>query len=412
AEDGTFTVSGISGLTPDQVQAIGAATLNNVSGGTGIPQELVDAIRTAGTSAAPTNALDPNFEPPSQWRFSGSVDYEANLGFLGDGWNLGVDVIYSSINNGLEWTDLRSVETGATLPDGRPRNAILPGFTGTNTDILLTNTGFGESWNAVARFNKRWNSGFFLNGAYTYQDVTDQNPGTSSVAFSNYTNTAVGNDPNFAAQGISNYQRDHQFRLVAGYDAELFGDNNTRIELFYNVRSGQRYSYTFADQASGNNRSNVFGIVGRNQRNLLYVPNVSSETADPNVVYAPGVFTALQNFIQNSELNEYQGQVAPKNIGKTPWVHKLDLSLRQEVPFVLGGKLELLADVENVLNLINSDWGTIRQVGFPYTSPVVNVTCTNAACDQYSYSNFRAPNEATQINGSLWGVRFGVRLAF
>ncbi|NJR31257.1 hypothetical protein HC762_00455 [bacterium] len=62
-------------------------------------------------------------------------------------------------------------------------------------------------------------------------------------------NTAVGDDSNFAAQGISNYQRDHQFRLGAGYDAELFGDNITRVEFFYNVRSGQRYSYTFADQA-------------------------------------------------------------------------------------------------------------------------------------------------------------------
>ncbi len=413
AEDGTFSISGISGLTPDQVQAIGAATLNNVTGGTGIPQELLAAIRGAGAGAAPTNAIDPNFNPPSQWRFSGSADYEANLGFLGDGWNLGVDVIYSTVRDALEWTDLRSVRTGQTLPDGRPRYGILPGFTGTNTDILLTNTDFGDSLNVVARFNKRWNSGFFLNGAYTYQDAEDQNPGTSSVAFSNYTNTAVGLDPNFAAQGISNYQRDHQFRLVGGYDAELFGDNITRIELFYNVRSGQPYSFTFADQASGNNRSNVFGIVGRNQRNLLYVPNVSSPTADPNVVYAPDFdFAAFQNFIQNSELDGSQGQIAAKNIGKTPWVHKLDLSVRQQVPFVFGGKIELLADVENVLNLINSDWGSIRQVGFPYTAPVVNVTCANEACSQYSYSNFRAPNEATNINGSLWGVRFGVRVAF
>jgi hypothetical protein len=416
--DGSFTIAGLSGLTTAQVQAIGAATLNNVTGGTGIPQSLVDAIRTAGTSTAPTNAIDPDFEVPSQWRFSGSVDYEANLGFLGDGWNFGVDVIYSRVKDALEWTDLRSVDSGNELPDGRTRYQILPGFTGTNTDILLTNTDFGESWNVVARFNKRFGSGLFLNGSYTYQDVTDQSPGTSSVAFSNYQNTAFGDDPNFAAQGISNYQRDHQFRLNAGFDAELFGDNNTRIELFYNVRSGQRYSYTFADQASGNNRSAVFGVTGRNSAGLIYVPDVSSATADPNVIYAAGFdFDGFQEFIQNSELAEFQGQIAPKNIAKTPWVHKLDLSFRQEVPFVFGGKIQLLADVENVLNLIDSDWGTVRQVGFPYTAPVVNVTCSNAACDQFVYANrsgttFTAPVEATNINGSLWGVRFGVRVAF
>lgn len=425
----TFTVSGITGLSAAQQNALGAATLNNVVGGTGVPQALVDAIRTTGTAASPTNALDPNFEPLSQWRFSGSVDYEANLGFLGDGWNLGVDVVYSKVNNALEWTDLRSVPNG-TLPDGRTRYTVLAGQGATvNTDVLLTNTDFGDSWNVVARFDKRFASGFFLNGAYTFGDVQDQNPGTSSVAFSNYQNTAVF-DPNFAAQGISNYQRDHQFRLVAGYDAELFGDNITRVEFFYNVRSGQRYSYTFADQAAGTNRSTVLGVTGRNERGLLYVPNVSSPTADPRVIYAPGFdFAGFQQFVRTSELSRYEGQVAPKNVAETPWVHKLDLAVRQQVPFVLGGKIELSMEMENVLNFIDKDWGTIQQVGFPYTAPLVNVRCLTAAgnaasvatvaqpCAQYLYENrsgttFRAPVEATNINGSLWGVRFGVRVLF
>ncbi len=425
----TFTVSGVTGLSAAQQNAIGAATLNNVSGGTGIPQALVDAIRTTGTAASPTNALDPNFEVLSQWRFSGSVDYEADLGFLGDGWTFGADVVYSKQRNALEWTDLRSVPNG-TLPDGRTRYTVLPGQgTTVNTDVLLTNTGFGDSWNIVGRFDKRFDSGFFFNGAYTYGDVQDQNPGTSSVAFSNYQNTAVL-DPNFAAQGISNYQRDHQFRLVAGYDNELFGDNITRVEFFYNVRSGQRYSYTFADQAAGTARSTVLGVTGRNERGLLYVPNVSSPTADSRVLYAPNFdFTGFQQFVLNSELADFQGQIAPKNIAKTPWVHKLDLSVRQQVPLPLGGKMELSMEMENVLNFIDKDWGTIRQVGFPYTAPIVNVRCLttpgNAAsvatvaqpCAQYLYENrsgttFRAPVEATNINGSLWGVRFGVRVLF
>jgi hypothetical protein len=415
--DGTFTSPDqiAIGLTTAEVQTLGAASLNNVSGGTGVPQALIDRVRQAGFAGSPTNALDPNFNPPSQWRFSGSFDYEANLGFLGDGWNFGADVIYSTVRDALEWTDLRSVAVG-TLPDGRSRYNVLPGVAGESTDVLLTNTSYGDSINLVARFNKRWDAGFFLNGSYTYQDVTDQQPGTSSVAFSNYTNTVFGTDPNFSAQGISNYQRDHQFRLGGGFDGDLFGENNTRIEFFYNVRSGQRYSYTFADIAAG--RSPVFGVNGRGQRGLLYVPNVSSATADPLVTYAPNFdFIGFQNFILNSELNEYQGQIAPKNIAKTPWVHKLDLSVRQEVPFVFGGKIELLADVENVLNLIDSDWGTIRQVGFPYTAPIANVSCSNAPCTQYVFANrvgttFAAPVEATQINGSLWGVRFGVRVKF
>jgi hypothetical protein len=228
----------------------------------------------------------------------------------------------------------------------------------------------------------------------------------------------VATDPNFAAYGTSNYQRDDAFRLVAGYDAALFGDNMTRVELFFNSQSGQRFSYTFADQASGNNRSAVFGVTGTNNRYNIYVPNVSSATADPRVTYATGFdFAGFQNFIQNSELNKYQGQIAPKNIGKAPRYNKLDLSVRQEVPFVFGGKIELLADVENVLNLLNSDWGTIKQVAFPYYGTLANVTCGNVACSSYTYANrsgttFVPPAQAVNLNGSLWGIRLGARVKF
>jgi hypothetical protein len=413
----TYTISGISGLSAAQQNAIGAATLNNVSGGTGVPTALYDAVRAAGSTGAPTNSLDPQFQVPSQWRVSGSIDYAADFGALGDDWNLGADVIWSRVNDALEWTDLRSVPTGV-LPDGRPRYGALPGQgTTTNTDIYLTNVDQGYSWNIVARFDKRWQSGFRLGGSYTFQRAKDRNPGTSSVAFSNYTNAAA-TDPNFSAYGTSNYQRDDAFRIVAGYDAALFGDNMTRIELFFNSQSGQRYSYTFADQASGNNRSAVFGVTGTNNRYNIYVPNVSSPTADPRVVYAAGFdFTGFQNFIQNSELNKYQGQIAPKNIGKSPRYNKLDLSLRQEVPFVFGGKLELLADFENVLNLLDSDWGTIKQVAFPYYGTLANVTCSNTACSTYTYANragttFAPPAEAVNLNGSLWGIRLGARVRF
>ncbi|ODS96458.1 MAG: hypothetical protein ABS49_10355 [Erythrobacter sp. SCN 62-14] len=416
--DGTFTINGVTGLTPQQTQQIGAAALNNVTGGPGIPAELINALQGGGAANATTNSLDPNFRPQSQWRFSGSADYTANLGALGDDWNFGVDLIYSKVRDSLEWTDIRSVPVG-TLPDGRRRYAPLPGQAGVNTDIFLTNATLGDSLNVVARFNKRWNSGFYLNGAYTYQQADDVNSGTSSQAISNRINAAAA-DPNFSAFGTSIYQTDHQFRLTAGFDGEIFGDNNTRVELFYIARSGQRFSYTFNDlSATGNDqRSDVFGVTGRSDRNLMYVPDVSSPTADPRVVYAPGFdFAAFQNFIQNSELAGFQGQIAPKNLGQAPWWHNVDLSIRQQVPFVRGGKVELFADVQNVLNLIDSELGSFRQVGFPGFVPVVNVSCADADCTQYLYSSrpggsIQQPAFTPQPFSSLWGVRFGIRVAF
>ena len=416
--DGTFTVSGISGLTPAQVASIGAGALNNVTNGSNIPVDLVNAIRAGGTAASPTNSLDPNYRIPSTWRLSGSVDYLADLGFLGDEWRLGLDVVWSRQRDAATWTDLRSVPLG-TLPDGRIRYQVLPGQgTTTNTDILLTNVDDGFSWNVVTRFDKRWSNGFRLGGSYTFQRARDANSGTSSVAFSNYVNAAAGIDPNNAAYGISSYQRDDAYRLMASYDFNMFGDNNTRIELFFNSQAGQRFSYTMADQASGSNRSAVFGVTGTNNRYLMYVPNVSSATADPRVVYATGFdFAGFQNVVQNSELNRYQGGIAPKNIGKTPRYNRLDLAFRQEVPFVFGGKIELSADIENFLNLLNKDWGTIRQVAFPGYGTLVNVTCSTPACTAYQFANrsgttVTAPVQGVNLNGSLWALRLGARVKF
>jgi hypothetical protein len=156
---------------------------------------------------------------------------------------------------------------------------------------------------------------------------------------------------------------------------------------------------------------------------------VSSPTADPRVSYAPGFdFAGFQRIVQNSELNEYQGQIAPKNIGRSPRWNKLDLAFRQQVPFFFGGKIELTADVENVLNLLNSDWGTIRQVAFPYYGTLVNVRClttpggttfatVSQPCAQFQYSNqsgttVREPTRGVNLNGSLWSVRFGARVRF
>ena len=433
---GLFAITGVN-TTGVDVQALGAATLNNVTGGTGVPAQLTQLIQAGGSAAAPTNVLDPNFQIPSQWRVSGTIDYAADLGFLGDDWNFGADVVWSRVKNALTYTDLRSVPNtapgGALTPDGRQRYQAFNAAAGSNTDLLLTNTDRGYSWNAVVRVDKEWENGFRIGAAYTFQRSKDVNSGTSSTAGSNYGNAAAGIDPNNGAFGTSNYQIDDAYRLTMGYEKALFGDNKTRIELFFNSRAGQRFSYTFADttnNAATANRSAVFGTVQNNTRYLIYVPNVASATADPLVQYAPGFdFAGFQRVVQSTELNKFQGSIAPKNIGRSPRFNKLDISIRQELPFVLGGKMEVFADMENVLNFIDRDWGSLRQVAFPYFGTLVNVSCVPSAgssvvnttpglpCAQYRYSNrtgstVTEPNQTLFQNQSLWQIRVGARVKF
>ncbi|WP_448581318.1 TonB-dependent receptor [Thermaurantiacus sp.] len=414
---GGFSIPGIPGLTPAQVAELGAATLNNVRGGQFIPAELLTLLRAQGPVLATTNALDPNFELPSQWRISGTIDYRLNAGPLGDDWRLGGDIIWSRVRDALVWTDLRSVRNTVqpTLPDGRPRYQPFSPASGNNQDVFLTNTDKGYSWNIVARVDKQWDAGLDFGFAYTFQRAYDVNPGTSSVALSNYNNAASA-DPNLAAYGTSIYQRDNAFRVNLGYQREFFKNAATRFEFFFNSVAGQRFSHTMQDQTP--NRSAVFGTTGLNSRYLLYVPNVSAIDADPRVTYANvATFTAFQNYVLNSELADFQGRIVPKNLGQSPRFNKLDFSIAQQIPFLRGSRVEAFADFENFLNLIDSDLGALRQVAFPYMAPIVNVACQgttalNVPCTRYVYSSFREPNVTNQVNISTWALRLGVRLSY
>ena len=98
---------------------------------------------------------------------------------------------------------------------------------------------------------------------------------------------------------------------------------------------------------------------------------------------------------------------------------------------MLGSKVKVFADIENILNLIDSDWGALRQVSFPYTSAVVRVQCLNApvatgtapgagvvntnssqTCAQYRYSNVLSPNLTHSGRQSLYQIRVGARFSF
>ncbi|NNM76114.1 TonB-dependent receptor plug domain-containing protein [Sphingomonas sp. ID1715] len=417
--NGTYT-----GATADQATAI----LTNVDGDT-IPGAANAVVTNVTSSAnAPTNALDPNFKLPSQWRGTLSVDWTPDLSetFLGDNWTFGADFLYSAVRNQVFFTDLRVRPTALRTPDGRVRYAPITSFTDTQSDLFLTNTKLGRSYIGVARIQKSWDFGLSAFVSYVYQDVKDQAPATSSTASSNYGNGAFF-DANGAAYGISNDQVKHNIKYNLSFDHAFFGDYKTNITLFGETRIGRPYSYTMQDTAT---RSTVFGTIGNGARYLLYVP---TGTSDPLVSYdSAATQTYLDNLINTTGLGKYRGKVAPRNAFNSKWFTKFDLHLHQEIPTGLGdSRITLFADIENVTNLINKNWGQIREYQFPYTIAAVRVQClqapvatgtapgtavatnTSQACAQYRYlSPNSVPTDSIYSRQSLYSIRVGARITF
>ncbi|HJP68699.1 MAG TPA: TonB-dependent receptor [Sphingomicrobium sp.] len=417
-----------SGVQPASVTGAQVpSALTNVSL-TSVPAAATAAIQSATLSAnGATSALDPGFKIPSQWRATLSGNYRANLGPLGDNWLFGADVLFSKVRNAILVKDYRDVPiTGASAltPDGRQRyydvvcNNNTTACPGDGGDYVLTNTHHGRGFVGVVHFDKRWDFGLDINGSFTYQNVKDQQALTSSVASSNYNNGAYY-DPNGGAYGASDDEVKYSIKYNVSYEHAFFGDYKTRIDLFGQTRIGYPYSYTFQDP-NGAGRSLVFGTAGSNNHYLFYVPTGPN---DPKAQYANlATQTAIENLINSTDLKKYRGRVAPRNAFFDPWFTKLDLHLEQEIPTFLGhSRVSVFADVENLLNLLDHNWGETLRASFPYNKSVVQVSCVAAganSCDHYLYSKASSPATlASPVNNfnlgsSLYTIRIGARFTF
>ncbi len=386
--------------------ALQAAALNNV---TGKVPAAVQASLVAGDGNV--NALDPNFKMPSTWKASVGVDHNFDAWIFGDDWTAKADLIYSRVNQAVFWKELRRTRTG-TAPDGRPIYSVTvapPGAPATPTsgnDLLLTNTDQGRGWVASFALDKEWNTDIGdinLELSYTWMDVTEVNPGTSSTAQSNWDNVATY-DINNPVESTSNYELKHNFVVATEWSKAFWGDYETSITLFGQARTGRPYSYTFAGNSSplGDPRQ------GSRQRQLFYVPK------DANDVNLTGGLTwdALNQYIIDNGLDKYRGQIAPRNAFRSPPVATLDMRVTQEIPGLFEDSKGVFSmDIRNLTNLINSSWGRDIQIGFPFVVPVVEAT--SVAGGKYTYSGpLRTKNRTLTARTSVWQIQFGARYEF
>ncbi len=396
--------------------AICNAALNNVQGNKIDPLVLSYLqTNTAALAASPTSFMSPTFKLPAQWKANLSLDYMADFGErLGDGWRFGADLFYGQTDSAAYYIDQRLTQVG-TAPDGRPIYADT--YTNTaNSDLAMKYTDRGKSLIAVARASKSFDFGLDTGISYTYSDVKSlSDMGSYASGGSTASGTYGGQpmfDPNNPAYGRSSYEVRDNWKFNIDYSHAFFGDYKTSFNLFGELRSGSPYSLTMNTTAS-NSRSTLFGTTGGTNRYLLYVPDVSSMTADSKVTYAStAVYEAFRAFVQGNDLA--QGVIG-KNTEKSPDYFKVDLHIEQELPVPLlpSARFKLFGDVENVLNLINSDWGSYRTYN-PLTS-VVNVACAQQVgsnCNQYSYTAFTAPTLQANAQLGVWRMRLGARFEF
>jgi hypothetical protein len=382
-----------------------------------IPVSMIDAV-TTGTANSGVNALDPTFSIPKEWKFALGATWDFDAGMFGSDYRLMVDYMHTEKEDSALIIDAALEQIGAA-PDGRPiyrsidrsdpdcADPLSPDCSNRNfnQDFILTNVsgndGDSDVWSLA--LSKSYDWGLDWTFGYAYTESSEGSPMTSSVAFSNYANISVS-DPNDPQISRSNYNVPNRFTFRANFRRAFFGDYQTKFTLFGRVNEGVPFSAVYT------NAGDLFGDT-LDFRHLLYVPDGPN---DPNVTYDAGFDQqAFFAYLDESGLSKYAGRIAPRNAMTSSWWHKYDIRVEQELPgFNPEHHFAAFFLIENVGNLLNDDWGVLKEQGFPRNQAVVQVD-ESTGSGPYVYQNFFSPAPQGRVaDASLWEIRFGVSYNF
>lgn len=359
-----------------------------------IPQAMFDTVANTTGGDGNVNATDPNFEIPSEWKYAVGATYITPQEYI-----ITADLMYTKRKDSAKVIDALLVETGNTLPDGRPEYASrLTERRFTGSDFILTNSGQdGDTTVFSLSAMKQWDNGIDATLAYAYTKAEDANPMTSAVGFSNYVNFATS-DPINPVVATSDYEIPHRFTFTLGYKTQFVDGYDTRFNLFAVASDGKPYSFVY-----GNN--SAFDYDASRSRQLIYVPEVN----DANVVYGPDFDLAgFDAFVD--EFNLARGQIVGRNSQNADWWTKVDFRISQQLPgFTDSHRASAFLVIKNFTNLLNDSWGDFRQGSF-VGDRVVEASLNDSG--QYVYTSFNTAEQSIARGPSLWEIRVGVKYTF
>lgn len=424
-----------------------------VTGGqfTGFPQCAIDAgSASAAAGLADTQSTDPEFDTPQVVRANlGLATRFGNGegGFL-DNWTMNLDYIYSRFFNTLNFVDLAQTPdirtNGGFTVDGRPIyaaidptaagcTAVLQGTGGTppvyanvvpacfNTrrddEIQLTNGREYESHVASLILAKRFNGGFLtpqgstrVSLGYAYTDAENARNIGSSTATSSYDVTAAF-DRQDPAVSRSNFETRHKVSAAFAVNEELIEGFRTGFGVNFRAQSGRPYSLTFDgggvfnDSSSGSDNALLYIPSGLNDANL-------SPESDPAAV------ASLLDYLDNAEgassCDFTPGASIERSSCRNDWFYDLDIRLSQQIPgpgnlIGVNDRIELFADFDNFLNLLNDSWNVSRS-----RSDFVDLVDGDVDPQgRYIISGFNPDDqEFLSTSASIWRIQLGVRYEF
>ena len=112
----------------------------------------------------------------------------------------------------------------------------------------------------------------------------------------------------------------------------------------------------------------------------------------------------------NDYLSSKKGNFTERNGGRTPWSTTLDTKITHTI-----GKIQLTADIFNLTNLINNEWGKMYFISSAFNSTSsVGLTRTNSGLNDplFTFSKPKQTPYSIDGIGSKWNIQLGLRYNF
>ncbi|MDP2955812.1 MAG: carboxypeptidase regulatory-like domain-containing protein [Longimicrobiales bacterium] len=289
---------------------------------------------------------------------------------------------------------------------------LLPGH---EQVLLVTNGGGDRSWSASAELRGSLGERLAFQAGYAYARSYDRMSLASVDLIADFGQTPTHGDPNDPPLTPSNFDRPHKV-VLALYGAPIPGLESTEISLLYTGESGLPFSYVYRGDYNGDGYPGQGPAFDRNN-DLMYVPLEPFE-----VPSGFGTSARLKAALETDAcLREFRGAIMLRNHCRAPWQNRLDVRLAHATR-IRGAAVRLEADMVNVLNLLDSDWGLVNSIGATSSllEPFQRVPITGELLSDWAGGILPFRNQAGELVTpepwtvsspvSQWQAQLGVRI--
>lgn len=360
--------------------------------------------------------FDPTFRFPRNLKIAIGADSRLPWGLVGT-----VDLLYTRGVNQFAERDLNLLPpSGVSAGEGgRALYGTIDATQGFSSPsrrspafesvVQVTNGSGDRAYSLAFQLQKRFVGGAELNAAYTYTDARNR---TDSPGLSGRGN--LGHSPLDGTWEQPNlrgalWSHPHKLTVMGAADLPL----KVQLGLTYIGYSGDPFTYIVHGDANADGLDN---IEDARYNDPVYLPrNAGDITLDD-----PADYARLDQYIQAEGcLRSQRGRILQRNSCRNPWINRLDGRLTKVLPTGHGQSLQITADLFNLLNFIDHDWGRVQQTmeefgGVPNGNRVslLQLVGYDLANERGIYHVIQPRRHELDVDGTRWRMQLSARYTF